>query len=295
MKKFILFTLLLSLYLITSLAFVYGSDDYDLFKRTQSPNHHITKLRIVNHPDLHSLRQLKYFPKLTQFSIQDCPNVKDLERSLTSHGVSLRRLTLCRMGLGNLSFLTVLSGLRALNLMANYNVTSISPLLALSRLRILHLSGCTSIKDVSPLSEMTKLKSLGISSVLIQYPPRNPPLPQSIHFLEPLAPSLGYLDLSCSDIRDLSSLKKFSKLKFLDLDGSCDEGKKWDGLEYLTNLQYLHLGNAQYRLKSFKFLETLPHLKKVYVQEEGLIPSFRKRPGLKIGSNVHMHKSRYML
>ena len=270
-------------------------DDYELFTRTNSPNYQVTKLRIVNHPELRTLKQLQHFPNLKRFSIQDCPNVKGLERSLTSYGMSLRRLTLCRMGLVNLSFLTAFSGLESLNLTANYDITSISPLLTLSRLRILHLMSCTSIKDISPLSDMTKLKRLGLASVLIQYPPRNPSLPQSIHFLEPLASSLEYLDLSCNDLLTLSPLEKFHKLRFLDLNGSCDNGKKWEGLESLKNLQYLNLGNAQYRMKSFKFLETLPNLKRVYVQEEELIPKFKKRSGLRIGSHIHMYKSRYMI
>src|ERR1700733_5696881 len=189
--------LLILLFSILS-SYATDHDDYDLFKRTHSPNHEITKLRLVNHPELKSLKSLQYFPKLIRFSIQDCPNIRDLERSLTSYQSTLKRLTLCRMGITNLSFLAALSCLDSLNLTANDDITSISLLPTFDHLKILHLSGCDAIRDISPLSEMTRLKRLGLSCVLMQSPPRSPPLPRSLHFLEPLAPSLEYLDISCN-------------------------------------------------------------------------------------------------
>jgi len=128
-------------------------------------------------------------------------------------------LDLADTGLTNadLRRLAEVSGLRALDISDNRDVTDLGPLGDLARLESLDISG-TQVTDLSPLSRLTDLRRLNVSST-------------PVSDVAPVAGlrQLEELNLSRTKVKDLSPLEGLTTLRMLALDGLGITGFNADG------------------------------------------------------------------
>jgi internalin A len=98
---------------------------------------------------------------LTALELVQAENLKDL--ALVGKLTGLTSLTLTGLEAGNLSGLSTLPNLTALDLSGSKSIADLSPLGRLTGIRTVKLAGCSKVTNLTPLAQLTALTSLDLS------------------------------------------------------------------------------------------------------------------------------------
>ena len=177
---------------------------------------------------------------------------------------NLKWLQLVRIGLSDVSWLAELRHLETLNLsenpisdvssirelrklnwlvLDNTQVADLSPLVGLKNLRTLELRN-TKVVDVSPLVELKKLETLDLA---------NSPV-SDVSALVDWKGNLKRLNLSGTQVRDISSLAKLNTLELLSLSNT--QVADLSPLAELNSLWYLNLEDTKVSREDVEWLES---------------------------------------
>lgn len=239
-----------------------ASDDFDLFQSARQHQPHVTSLTFRGRPQLTSLDQLKYFPKLQSLRIVRCNNIQHLIPTVGLLATGLKKLTLPAANVVDLKDLGSLKELEILDV-SNFkeNIHSLETLIDLP-IKYLNLSGRSQLKDFECIQHMSHLERLGLGGVFSSEnvsPPR-------LDFLRPLK-GLTHLDLAngCM-IEDIYPISTLTSLRSLNLNMvsayKCNRSQSLAVISKLNNLEYLALGRLFYP-GNLSYLSSLPKLKKL--------------------------------
>lgn len=195
----------------------------------------VKKFQCSSFKGLSKLRNLEefIFKKKYQYD-NDAVPVDDLAQ--LSKLTKLKKLTLVKAGIRDISFLKDLVNLEELDLHADFlsfrpdlvaenKITDASALSGLKKLKKLNLNN-NLVADLSPLAGLTDLEELKLghdSPNSTTYEVKEQPEEHGLKLITDLSPLAGltkltWLDLERNTVQDVSALKGLSKLKFLDLD-----------------------------------------------------------------------------
>ncbi|OJJ23599.1 hypothetical protein BKI52_04350 [marine bacterium AO1-C] len=229
---------------------------------------------------LNSLRRL-------QILILNLNNIEDI--TPLRYLINLKTLALLINNIQDLSVFNHLRQLQVLDLSDN-NLSDLSALSNLRQLEVLYIMS-NKIKDLDALRNLTQLRHLGARNNKIQNIDGLEKLDNltninlwenQIKSINPISQlkKLESLDLRDNKIQDIHALKDLKRLQHLNL----NTNQLWDisSIKSLRNLTWLNVGDNQLSMIDLPFLEALPKLEYLCVNNNPLtnIPSeiYQKDP-----------------